>query len=255
MPTRIIREGIITSERVNALSQGAELFYRRLMSVVDDYGRYFSHPSLLRAACYPLQLDRITDKDVAEWTSECSQKSIQLIVLYGSGKYIQCINFRQQTRSPSKFPEPSDNELLIICKSNEYQMRSESESESKAKTVGYSPNSRVLLFYLNEQCGRYYRETATNLGFIEARLKEAGVTLDGCKHMIERQCKKWKGTPMEEYLRPSTLFNREKFDAYYAAKDLPLEQPVNGIKGYIPDAVWDSRTPAEIAEQQKLGLA
>lgn len=35
MPSRILREGILTSERVNALAPLEELFYRRLMSVVD----------------------------------------------------------------------------------------------------------------------------------------------------------------------------------------------------------------------------
>ena len=39
MPSRILREGINTSPKVNALSPMAELFYRRLMTVADDYGR------------------------------------------------------------------------------------------------------------------------------------------------------------------------------------------------------------------------
>jgi hypothetical protein len=39
MPSRLLREGILDSEAVNALSFAAEVFYRRLMSVVDDFGR------------------------------------------------------------------------------------------------------------------------------------------------------------------------------------------------------------------------
>src|SRR3990167_11311858 len=57
MPNRILREGILSSERINTLSVHAELFYRRLLSVVDDYGRFFAHPALLRSACYPLRVD------------------------------------------------------------------------------------------------------------------------------------------------------------------------------------------------------
>ena len=38
MPSRVIRDGILESESVNALSWEAELFFRRLMSVVDDFG-------------------------------------------------------------------------------------------------------------------------------------------------------------------------------------------------------------------------
>ncbi len=40
MPNRVIREGILNSQRVNKLTEPAELFYRRLMSVVDDFGRF-----------------------------------------------------------------------------------------------------------------------------------------------------------------------------------------------------------------------
>lgn len=119
MPTRIVREGILTSESVNQLSERAELFYRRLMSVADDYGRYFSHPSLLRAACYPLRLRQVSEADVKQMLNECI--SLALIIPFG-GKYIQIIKFGQQTRSKSKFPEPTEDELLIKCKSNVKQM-------------------------------------------------------------------------------------------------------------------------------------
>ena len=79
MPTRILREGIVTSEAVNRLSHESELFYRRLMSVLDDYGRYFAHPSILRAACYPLQLDRVSEADVQRMLSECVANALLLL--------------------------------------------------------------------------------------------------------------------------------------------------------------------------------
>lgn len=41
--------------------------------------------------------------------------------------------------------------------------------------------------------------------------------------MIDRQCQRWMGTSQEEYLRPETLFGKQKFDSYYAAKDLPIQ--------------------------------
>ena len=58
MPNRVIREGILTSERIEMLGWAEEVFYRRLMSVVDDFGRYYARPALLRAACYPLLLTK-----------------------------------------------------------------------------------------------------------------------------------------------------------------------------------------------------
>ncbi len=86
-----------------------------------------------------------------------------------------------------------------------------------------SSNATSILLFLNQKSGRGFRITETNLGFIEARLSESGVDVDGCKKMIERQCAKWLGTEQSEYLRPETLFNKTKFDSYYSAKNLPIQ--------------------------------
>lgn len=87
----------------------------------------------------------------------------------------------------------------------------------------YSPESRSALYILNELTGKKFREMESSLGPINARMREEDVTLEGVTLMINRQCKLWKGTKFEEYLRPSTLFGKEKFNEYYAAR----EQPIN----------------------------
>jgi hypothetical protein len=149
MPTRILREGIITSPKVNSLSETSEVFYRRLMSVADDYGRYFAHPSLLRAALYPLQLDRVREASMERCLKECQTASlVRLYSVKGTG-YLEIADFRQQTRGPSKFPDPStevlENHLLSKCEANAKQLytQSESESESDAKTKAGPPVAQV----------------------------------------------------------------------------------------------------------------
>lgn len=106
MPTRMIRDGILTSERINALSERAELFYRRLMSVVDDYGRFSANPTLLRASCYPLKLDSVKEDSIKKHLAEAADAG--LIVLYTvSGKaYLEMQDFGQRVQSKSKYPEP-----------------------------------------------------------------------------------------------------------------------------------------------------
>lgn len=93
----------------------------------------------------------------------------------------------------------------------------------EVKTVKYHKDARVALYTLNEASGRNYRETDTNLSVISARLSEPGVDIDGVRLMLARQCKKWKGTAQEDYLRPTTLFGKEKFDGYYAARNAKIE--------------------------------
>lgn len=105
----MLREGILTSERVNKLNAPAEVFYRRLMSVVDDFGRYFAKPELLLAACYPLQIEKVRKADVATWIGATCEAGLVRRYTVDGKDYLQLIDFRQQVRAKaSKFPQPPD---------------------------------------------------------------------------------------------------------------------------------------------------
>ena len=106
MPTRMLREGILTSERVASLTWPEEVFYRRLMSVVDDFGRYYATPMLLRAACYPMQLNKVSDPDIEKWIAGCVTAALVRVYPAKDGKrYLELLDFRQQVRAKaSKFP-------------------------------------------------------------------------------------------------------------------------------------------------------
>lgn len=75
---------------------------------------------------------------------------------------------------------------------------------------------------MRELSGRLFEENANNLGLISARLNESGADLDGIRKMVDRQCRLWKGSRMAEFLRPKTIFGKEKFGDYYAARDQPV---------------------------------
>lgn len=107
MPSRILREGILTSERVNSLSWEAEVFYRRLMSVVDDFGRFSAHPQILRAALYPLKLDSIRDANIERLLAANEQASLVRVYVVSGKRYLELLDFKQQVRAKeSKYPHP-----------------------------------------------------------------------------------------------------------------------------------------------------
>ena len=110
MPNRIVREAILSSERVAALGWPEEVLYRRLMSIVDDYGRHEAKPQLLRSKCYPLQTDAVRVADITRWMAACQKAG--LVVLYeAQGKqYLEIANFGQQQRAKSKCPDPPANQ-------------------------------------------------------------------------------------------------------------------------------------------------
>ena len=138
MPTRLIREGILSSDRVNALDDPGELFYRRLLNVVDDYGRFVAKPALLRSSCYPLRTERLTDGDIQQHLKACA--AVGLVRLYegSDGKhYLQVRDFRQQVRAKySRFPDPppepfDPDQLLSTSYATATQMLSTSEASAK----------------------------------------------------------------------------------------------------------------------------
>lgn len=125
MPNRILREGILTSPKLCKLGWGEEVFYRRLMSVVDDFGRYYAEPGLLRAACYPRQLNKVSDSDIGKWLRACEDAALVRVYPAQDGeRYLEVGNFCQQVRAKkSKFPSPDDS-LINTCVADAKQMQS-----------------------------------------------------------------------------------------------------------------------------------
>lgn len=141
MPDRIIRADILTSESVDQLSWQAEVFYRRLMSVADDFGRYEGRPSILRAAMYPLKLDKVSEPDVVKWLGECSKAGLVRKYTVDGKEYIEISKFRQRLRAmKSRYPPPPDSRGQLPAddstprqKRDGGGIRNESESETESE--------------------------------------------------------------------------------------------------------------------------
>lgn len=83
---------------------------------------------------------------------------------------------------------------------------------------GKPDDAQELLSFLNHKTGRNF-QSQVNLDFIRARLK-AGATEPQCRAIIGLKTREWRGTEMEKYLRPATLFNATKFAQYLG--ELPI---------------------------------
>lgn len=71
-----------------------------------------------------------------------------------------------------------------------------------------------IIKYLNEKANKEYRHSSkANARLIDARLNE-GYSVDDFKKVIDTKTAEWKGTDMEQYLRPETLFSASKFEGY-----------------------------------------
>lgn len=109
MPNRFLKESITTSENIDSLTADAERFFYRLTVVCDDFGRMDARPSVLRARCFPLKLDRITDGDVAVWMDELTEADLVRVYEADGRPYLQVTTWtKHQTvrAKASKFPDP-----------------------------------------------------------------------------------------------------------------------------------------------------
>lgn len=214
MPTRVLRDGILTSEAVSSLSWPAEVFYRRLMSVADDHGRFYGLPKLIRAACYPLQIDRVSDADIGKWLTECVTAALVSVYPAADGKrYIQIEKFGQQVRSKSKFPEPvacSDDQPCAID-NNCYQSLTDAHlvvvegedvirTPARKRAVNFDARSKLLELgvtaavaddFLALRKKKRAPLTETAITSIQRESDKAGLTL---QQTLEKCCSRgWQG--------------------------------------------------------------
>lgn len=142
MPNRILRESILDSEAVDQLSVAAEVFYRRLMSVVDDFGRFDARPSVLRSRCYPLRVTTAREADISRWLAECEKAG--LIVLYSvDGKqYLLFHKLGEPRAKSSKFPAPPAG--TVAAARTCAHMRPYSSSDSDSGAGSEPPRSEIM---------------------------------------------------------------------------------------------------------------
>lgn len=139
MPSRIIRDGILTSERVNTLNWEAEVFYRRLMSVADDYGLYDARPAILRASLYPLQLDKMSECNIQRCLAACEKAGLILLYSQEGKSYLMIRSFNQQGKTLPKWPIPDGYEVQKSAE-KKYELRKvvTTRDESLPNSYAYS---------------------------------------------------------------------------------------------------------------------
>ena len=111
MPNRYIRESAIESEPVNSLSWQAEVFFRRLLNRVDDFGRFTANTALLRASIFPMQLDRVTEADVQRLIDECEAAGLLFSYSYACKRFIVMNKWEKGRAKESKYPPPDDDTI------------------------------------------------------------------------------------------------------------------------------------------------
>lgn len=79
-----------------------------------------------------------------------------------------------------------------------------------------------IIEYLNFRTGSKFKPTTKPyIQAIRSRLKE-GYTVNDFKTVIDKKCREWKGTKLEKYLTPKTLFAPSHFDTYLNSNEMAV---------------------------------
>lgn len=172
----------MTSPRIARLGWVEEVFYRRLMSVVDDFGRYYADHGLLHAACYPRQLNKVTDADIGKWLAACESAGLVSVYPASDGEsYLQLLDFGQQVRAKkSRFPQ-----MLPTCEASAKHVSSNSAAAAHldvSVSVDVKPPAAFVLpdwippetwaAYLKTRQGKRAKNEPHALGLIVADLEK-----------------------------------------------------------------------------------
>lgn len=86
--------------------------------------------------------------------------------------------------------------------------------QEKEPGSDFGKMAKEILEYLNEKAGTRYKGKPADLLKIKARMAPPeNHTLQDFKTVIDKKTEEWKGSTMEKYLRPETLFS-PKFESY-----------------------------------------
>ena len=174
-----------------------------------------------RRTVYPEEMALLTEKDNGAYS------------LISDEQFDECqANVRQMT---DKCPS-NDRQLTGKCQHRigEYSIVEDSievvEDNIKNNVADYV---HQIIDYLNLKIGARYRPNSKSTqSHIKARLKE-GYSLQDFLTVIDKKCSEWRGTNMEQYLRPETLFGT-KFEGYLNSKVNPVaNQPQQQGTGNI----------------------
>ena len=109
MPNRILKESICTSPNLDLLSPAAEAFFYRLIVQCDDHGRLDARSSILRARCYPLRLDTMTNAVIEQLLAELLAADLVSTYVVAGLPYLAMTTWskHQHIRAQqSKYPAP-----------------------------------------------------------------------------------------------------------------------------------------------------
>lgn len=249
---RMIDPNIWESEDYAKLSVLAKLLFVGMISNADDVGCGRASAVYLRSKVFPYD-ESISSSQVSDALDEISASLSVLFYRCGGNEYYAMRNWKkwQRVDKPQKsnipayhaedcekirgsgaVEETEDGQEDVLCETDGMipdfaqndsgtvpaeTMPKRKEEKEKRKEEEIRAVCAHVIHSLNDAAGTQFRtDGKVSLRLIGERLSE-GYTQEEFLRVIGRKCAEWKDSPMQNFLRPETLFG-EKFESYVNQK-------------------------------------
>lgn len=235
MPDRIVRASILDSKAFNELSDEAEVLYRRLLSVVDDFGCYEADPELIQAKCFWRKVEswpteRITAglSDICKPTNADGSVLMRLYIALGK-RLLRIYKLGKPRARKLRYPLPEGDTCGHL--------------PTDACTCMQTPTSaNIRNICLQEQTSAdICMQTQTSVGNVACTTTTTTTNTttnkDLKKEGYEKHAAQW-----EEFCRlyPTHKFDEVRAGLAWAAADDP-DAIIDGLKAWIPSEAWKDR--------------
>lgn len=166
---------------------------------------------------------------LADWTNSTKQGVLRNLKALIEKGYITKTD---KIINGVKFCEYYATDLTTVLNKVEYPIKQSSMGGGKQSlpnnidSITLLDNTKKIIDYLNAKLrAKFSYKSKKTQDCIRARFNEVdGLTVEDFYTVIDKKYAAWKGTDMEQYLRPETLFGT-KFDGYLNA---PAKKAVEG---------------------------
>lgn len=240
---RMMSKKIIDTDNFLDMPQSTQCLYFHLLLRADDDGFIQSPKSIMRiTGCKDDDLKLLNAKGFVIGF----ETGVIVIRHWRIHNYVQSDRYSKSELPEAKQVElknkvyevvqapikPDNTYMDTKCIQNGYKMDTQiridkiREEENRIETLCHVSHDDVdkshfeIIEYLNLKTGSKFKPTTKPyVQAIISRLKE-GYTVEDFKTVIDKKCREWKGTKLEKYLTPKTLFAPSHFDTYLNSNEM-----------------------------------
>ena len=234
---RMMSKKIIDTDNFLDMPQSTQCLYFHLLLRADDDGFIQSPKSIMRiTGCKDDDLKLL----IAKGFVIGFETGVIVIRHWRIHNYVQSDRYSKSELPEAKQVElknkvyevvqppvkPDNTYMDTKCIQNGYNLDTQiridkiREEENRIETLCHVAHDDAdkshfeIIEYLNLKTGSKFKPTTKPyVQAIRSRLKE-GYTVNDFKTVIDKKCREWKGTKLEKYLTPKTLFAPSHFDTY-----------------------------------------